>query len=281
MKERIYVTIDPKRSVTKTTMQFFQSLQIFLAERPDIIITTGAGLSLSTCIIAKLFKKKIIFIESFSRVYRPSLFGRLVYPISNLTIVQWKPLLEYYKKGIYGGPILEYSYEDPIIKNSKSSDQIFVTVGTEKFDRLIREVDRLVEEGVIKEKVIAQIGYADYEPKNCTWFRFTSQKEFLEIIRDSKFIISHGGVGSILQSLKLMKTTIVVPRLKRFNECCNDHQFEITEELGKRGKIIGVYDLGDLKIAIRCANDFEISTDKPDKSMVAQIVGKYLKEMGR
>ena len=44
---------------------------------------------------------------------------------------------------------------------------IFVIVGSQKFpfDRLIREVDRLKETGVIADEVVAQIGVSTYEPK--------------------------------------------------------------------------------------------------------------------
>lgn len=46
---------------------------------------------------------------------------------------------------------------------------IFVTVGTHEqpFNRLIQEVDHLVETGVIKEEVFIQTGYSTYEPKFC------------------------------------------------------------------------------------------------------------------
>ncbi len=43
---------------------------------------------------------------------------------------------------------------------------IFVTVGTHEqpFNRLIKEVDRLVETGIIKDEVFIQTGYSTYEP---------------------------------------------------------------------------------------------------------------------
>lgn len=53
---------------------------------------------------------------------------------------------------------------------------IFVTVGTheQSFDRLLREVDNLVKEGTIKENVIMQTGFSEYQPKNCTYYNFLS-----------------------------------------------------------------------------------------------------------
>ena len=45
---------------------------------------------------------------------------------------------------------------------------IFITLGSQKFqfNRLLEEVDKLIEQGIITEEVFAQIGYSDYKPKN-------------------------------------------------------------------------------------------------------------------
>ncbi len=104
-KEKVYFIKNPKRSPFDTLMSLFQSLFIFLREKPDVIISTGAGVTIPICYLAKLFMKKVIYIESFSRVTCPSLAGRLGYLVSDLFIVQWKLLLKFYKKAKYGGTI--------------------------------------------------------------------------------------------------------------------------------------------------------------------------------
>ena len=103
--EKIYFVRDPGRKLLNIFLSLFQSFHVFLREKPDIVISTGAGVSVPICFIAKLMTKRVIFIESFSRVFRPSLSGRLVYIISNLFIVQWKSLLKFYKKAKYGGSV--------------------------------------------------------------------------------------------------------------------------------------------------------------------------------
>jgi UDP-N-acetylglucosamine transferase subunit ALG13 len=242
---------------------------------PDIIMTTGAGVALPMCYIAKLFRKRIIFIESFCRVKKPSLFGRLIYPIANLTIVQWAPLLEYCKEAKYGGPIFNFSGEN--VDRNRIKNRIFVTVGTlsTDFDRLLKEIDMLIEKGVIREKVIAQIGSSKYTPKNYEWFRFTSKEVYWDTLKECKIVITHGGIGSITNALKFNKRTIVVPRRKEFGEVANNHQLEIARELERQGKIIAVYDIQDLKKALKLAEKFEVTTDK-NKSEVAKIIGDYL-----
>ncbi|MCX6803185.1 MAG: polysaccharide biosynthesis protein [Candidatus Diapherotrites archaeon] len=103
--EKVYFVSCPERNPIKAMMNFFQSLSIFIRENPDIVISTGADTALATCYLAKIFRKKLIYIESFCRPYKPSLTGKLVYPITDLFIYQWKALEKYYPKGKYGGSI--------------------------------------------------------------------------------------------------------------------------------------------------------------------------------
>lgn len=104
--EKVYFINDPKRNPLKFLYNFFQSLRIFLKERPDLIISTGAGMAIMFCYIAKLFGKKVIFIESLAAVDTPSFSGKFIYPISDLFIVQWEKLLKFYPKAIYGGTLI-------------------------------------------------------------------------------------------------------------------------------------------------------------------------------
>jgi len=57
------------------------------------------------CIIAKLFRKKIIFIESFAKVNSPTLTGKLVYKFADEFYVQWYSMLNIYPKAIFKGGI--------------------------------------------------------------------------------------------------------------------------------------------------------------------------------
>lgn len=86
-------------------LNIIESFKIFIKEKPDIIISTGANSAVPMCYIAKIFRKKVIFIESFAKVSTPTISGRLVYPIADLFIVQWESLLKFYPNGVYGGAI--------------------------------------------------------------------------------------------------------------------------------------------------------------------------------
>lgn len=126
---------------------------------------------------------------------------------------------------------------------------IFVTVGTheQQFNRLIKTVDRLVEEGIIKEDVIIQSGFSTYNAKNCKSEKIIPYSQMIENIKGARIIITHGGPATFIMPLQLEKIPVVVPRLKRFDEHVNDHQMEFAKMVKQRqGNIILVEDIDEL-----------------------------------
>ena len=81
----------------------FKSLFLYLKIRPKVIVTTGTHTAVPICYIGKIFGTKIIYIETFANSSTKTLSGRLIYPIANTFIVQWKDMLKLYPKAIYGG----------------------------------------------------------------------------------------------------------------------------------------------------------------------------------
>jgi len=106
--EKVYFIDDPKRKINSISKSFSQAYSILSKEKPDVVISTGAGIGVVVCYVAKLFfGSKIIFLESFCRIEEPSLSGKLVYPISDMFFVQWKEMLRKYgEKAIYRGAVV-------------------------------------------------------------------------------------------------------------------------------------------------------------------------------
>lgn len=100
----VYGTKDHKITyIFKFLYNSLKSLILFIKIRPKVIITTGTHTAVPMCYIGKIFGSKIIFIETFANRTTKTLSGRLVYPIANTFIVQWKSMLKLYPKAIYGG----------------------------------------------------------------------------------------------------------------------------------------------------------------------------------
>lgn len=74
-------------------------------EKPDLIISSGAAVSVPFFYIGKMMGIKLIYIEVFDRIDKPTLSGKLVYPVADKFIVQWEQMKKVYPKAINLGSI--------------------------------------------------------------------------------------------------------------------------------------------------------------------------------
>lgn len=125
---------------------------------------------------------------------------------------------------------------------------ILITLGTQdkEFKRLLDEVQKQIDNGIIKDKVVVQAGYTKYESKDMEVFDLIDREDFSKLISECDILITHGGVGSIINGLQHNKIVIVAPRLSKYNEHMNDHQLQITENFSKAGYILPLYENDDL-----------------------------------
>lgn len=80
-----------------------RAIGIWIKERPDFIITTGTMVAYPFYLMAILFHKKFVFIETFGRANMATTAGKMMEKHSDLFIVQWETQVKHYKKAIYGG----------------------------------------------------------------------------------------------------------------------------------------------------------------------------------
>ena len=134
-----------------------------------------------------------------------------------------------------------------------SERQILITVGTTKFENLIKAIDDekfyelLINNGFTK--IIIQKGYGEYIPKNYKKYenRIKIQiseilNNFENIIKSSELIISHGGAGIILESLKNKRKIIVCVN----DELMDNHQIELANSLHENGYVYYSKDLSNI-----------------------------------
>lgn len=133
---------------------------------------------------------------------------------------------------------------------------IFVTVGTTKFDSLIETVDLI--SFLNEHEVTYQISNGNYHPKNGIFFKFT--EDLNQIIDSSDLIITHAGAGSIYSLLESGKKLIVAPNLERVDK----HQLEIAQYCFEKNYCSVAFELSDL------SNLIELSQSK--------VFAKYVKD---
>ncbi len=136
---------------------------------------------------------------------------------------------------------------------------IFVTLGTndEEFKRLLKAIDKEIEKGTIKERVVVQAGCTKYQSKNMEIMDLIPREEFDKYISECDLLITHGGVGSILAGINHNKKVIAVPRLAKYKEHGNDHQLQIVNNFSERKYILAVKDLNKLGKTIEKARKFK------------------------
>lgn len=158
---------------------------------------------------------------------------------------------------------------------------ILVFLGTQDtpFERLLIELDKLIDEKKIKQKVIAQIGTTKYESKNIKTFDFIIKEKMNELIEEADLIITHGGVGTITDCIKKEKKVIVVPRYKKYGEHTNDHQYQITKEFSEKGYIIPSYEVCDLLSAIKKSNKFIPAKYKSNNNNFKRKLKEYIESI--
>ena len=155
---------------------------------------------------------------------------------------------------------------------------IFVCTGTQvyQFNRLLKELDKLVEEGQIRDEIFAQIGASDYKPQHYEYKEFLSADEFKVYQDKADLIISHGGTGALIGASKKGKNIIAVPRLGKYGEHTDDHQLQVVGVLEKEGYVRAVYDIKNLGKVINEAKTAPIKKPYNRESHVMEIIDRFI-----
>ena len=84
-----------------------EAIRLLWKERPRVILSTGAGPVVPFALIGRyLFRTHIVFIETLTRIHRPSITGRIMYRIAHRFYYQWASLNAAFPKGLYRGSVL-------------------------------------------------------------------------------------------------------------------------------------------------------------------------------
>lgn len=87
------------RNIKNLIKNAFLAIKILREEKPDIIISTGAAPAIPFFYLGKIFGAKLVYIEVYDRIDKPTLTGKIVYPISDLFVLQWEEQRKFYPKG--------------------------------------------------------------------------------------------------------------------------------------------------------------------------------------
>lgn len=105
-KERMYSAYYPtNRNLINLFRNTILAVRVLIKERPDVIISSGAAVAVPFFYVGKILGIKTVYIEVFDRIDHSTMTGKLVYPVSDVFIVQWPEMIDVYPQAIYLGGI--------------------------------------------------------------------------------------------------------------------------------------------------------------------------------
>lgn len=157
---------------------------------------------------------------------------------------------------------------------------ILVVLGTQdkSFDRLLKAVDREIENGNIKDRVVVQAGQTKYESKNMEIFDLVPAPEFDKLMDDADIVITHGGAGTILTAIKKGKKIIAAARLAKYEEHHNDHQRQIIGEFTKLGYILELRDFNKLGVMLKKIKTFKPKKFESNTKNMIKLIDDYIED---
>jgi UDP-N-acetylglucosamine--N-acetylmuramyl-(pentapeptide) pyrophosphoryl-undecaprenol N-acetylglucosamine transferase len=239
----------PFKMLRAAFRNFVQSARIIWRERPDIIISTGAGAVFFAVLWARLLGAKFILIETFARFDRPSAFARAASPFAQHKIVQSSALAQRVSGAVVFDPFEILGTQRP-----QKKSLVFATVGaTLPFDRMVEMVSTLKASGDIHEDLVIQTGIGGFSPAGLQTFETLPFDSMLAYLKEADIVICHGGTGSLITALREGCRTIVMPRHFEKGEHYDNHQKEITRAFAARGLVTTADTLEELVLALKAA----------------------------
>lgn len=159
---------------------------------------------------------------------------------------------------------------------------ILVTLGTQdkKFYRLLDMIQEEKDNGNIKDEIIVQAGYSsDYQSSDMKIIDLIPIDEFEELVKKCDFLITHGGVGSIITGLKHHKKVIAVPRLKKYKEHTNDHQVQIVDNFVNDGYILKLDENDKLYKVLKNMKNFIPKKYESNNNSFIKMLDKEIKKL--
>lgn len=157
---------------------------------------------------------------------------------------------------------------------------IFITLGTQdrSFKRLLDAVQKQIDLKNITEEVIVQAGETIYQSKDMKILQMIRPEEYSKYINDCRILITHGGVGTIVEALKKHKKVIAAARLKEYEEHQNNHQKQIIHEFVKDGLILELENFDELDLLLKEIETFEPKEYVSHTNEMISILDEFIEE---
>ena len=194
-------------------------------------VTTGAAMGVAGLAVARLRRVPAYYFESVSRVNGPSLSGRLAGLDPGITRFcqygHWATNGWHYRKSLFD------TFTN-VPKKPVARPRLFVTLGTIQPYRFDSVVDAVLSTGLADSRTVWQLGATTRSDLPGTALTHMSASEFDQGCRDADVVVTHAGVGTLMNLFDLGISPVVAPRRAVRHEHVDDHQSQIAGLLRKQ-----------------------------------------------
>lgn len=231
-KESVYLPYVAPRDVRGVLRSFVAIRALLRSGRFDRVVSTGAAVAVGAFAAARSLGIPGTYIESVARLRGPSLTGRIVAGLhlaevrtqhsswSGRRWLTWPSVLGHFRStrlrqdGLGSGPV-----------------RVFVTLGTIKPYRFDSVVDAVLRSGLADEHTVWQLGSTSRTDLPGRVVEQMPWDAFADCVREADVVVTHAGVGTILDVLELGAHPVVVPRAALRGEHVDDHQQQIADHV--------------------------------------------------
>jgi UDP-N-acetylglucosamine:LPS N-acetylglucosamine transferase len=105
--ERVVWAYHPTtRNARNAVRNAWLAWKVLRRERPDVVVSTGAGVAVPFFAVARLLGIPTVFVEVYDRIDTRTLTGRLCRPLASLFVVQWPEQQRLYPGAVVLGELL-------------------------------------------------------------------------------------------------------------------------------------------------------------------------------
>ncbi|MGB4747033.1 MAG: glycosyltransferase [Candidatus Microthrix parvicella] len=231
--------------------------------RPDLIVSTGAGVAVPFFWLGRLMGIKTAYLEVYDRIDSTTMTGRLVRRVSDAVLVQWPEQGSLYPNAQVMGtiwpdaPIVAVNprgpngAEDDVAMRRAGSHPalVVVTVGTDshRFGRLVTWAGRWADDHADDAQVVIQRGTAPHPGGVAYCPEALDIDELLELMSRADAVVCAAGPGTVMDALRAGVKPLVVPRNDEMGEHVDGHQVAFAKVLVERGVTLGANTESELR----------------------------------
>lgn len=229
----VFVPYQGSRNMSATAANALRAARILKRYSPASVVSTGSGIALAFLPLATALGATCHYIESGTRVRSPSVTGALLSRLPGIRCYTQHPERTA-RNWNFGGSVFEGFQVAPVAAPPASIRRAAVMLGTwrQPFRRLVEHLLTILPPGV---DTVWQTGFTDVSDLPIEAQPWLSPQQLSSAMSRADVVVTHAGMGTVLDALDAGRLPIIVPRRACFNEQVDDHQVELATALAARG----------------------------------------------